>query len=218
MIFLVKSPIKKEENIPFKVFAKNTKKIFKENGRWLVAVFIIGGILMFVLFGVLFYLSDVLEKVYHIKGIKKGLLLAVPLGALCLSSFIAGKKIKENKILMKWITFSGIVILTASIAGLSFSNSLWYMISTFVLSGIGIGVGLPCLDSLITEGIEEKERGTITALYSSMRFIGVAAGPPVVAIVLSHSDKWLFIILCSFGILAGLASLFAIKPNKGETK
>jgi MFS transporter, ACDE family, multidrug resistance protein len=218
MIFLVKTPIKKEENIPFKVFAKNTKKIFKDNGRWLTAVFIIGGILMFVLFGVLFYLSDVLEKVYHIDGIKKGALLAVPLGALCLSSFIAGKKIKENKVLMKWITFTGIVILTASIAALSFSNALWYMISIFVLSGIGIGVGLPCLDSLITEGIEEKERGTITALYSSMRFIGVAAGPPVIAIMLSHSSKWLFFVLCSFGILAGLASLFAIKPKKGEKK
>ena len=218
MFFLVKTPIKKEENIPFKVFVKNTKEIFKDNGRWLVAVFIIGGILMFVLFGVLFYLSDVLEKVYHIKGVKKGLLLAIPLGALCLSSFIAGKKIKENKVLMKWITFTGIVLLTASIAALSFSNALWFMISIFVLAGIGIGVGLPCLDSLITEGIEEKERGTITALYSSMRFIGVAAGPPVIAIMMSHSDKWLFVVLCSFGILAGLASLFAIKPKNGEKK
>ena len=218
MIFLVKTPIKKEENIPFKVFAQNTKKIFKDNGRWLGAVFIIGGILMFVLFGVLFYLSDILEKVYHIEGVKKGFLLAGPLGALCLSSFITGKLIKENKVVMKWITFIGIVVFTLSVAALSFSNSLWYMIGIFVASGIGIGVGLPCLDALITEGIEAKERGTITALYSSMRFIGVAAGPPAVAIIMKHSDTWLFILLCSCGILAALASLFAIKPKKGGKK
>ncbi|RNB67258.1 hypothetical protein EDM52_22920 [Brevibacillus invocatus] len=38
-------------------------------------------------------------------------------------------------------------------------------------------VALPCLDAFITEGIKKEERGTISAIYSSMRFIGVALGP-----------------------------------------
>ena len=40
--------------------------------------------------------------------------------------------------------------------------------------GIGIGMALPCLDALITQGIEKEQRGTVTSFYSSMRFIGVA--------------------------------------------
>lgn len=218
VLFLVKTPKKSQKGLPFKEFAKKVKLIFTENGKWLYAIFLIGVILMFVLFGVLFYLSDVLEKQYHIKDVKKGLLLAVPLGALCLSSYITGKKIKQNKVLMKWITFVGIIILAVSIALLSLSKDLWFIIGMFFLSGIGIGAGLPCLDALITEGIEKEERGTITSIYSSMRFIGVAAGPPVIAILLKKNDHLIFWILSGLSILAALATFLAIKPEKDKSE
>ena len=186
MLFLVKTPNKRQEPIPFKKFINNIKDTFKNNWKWLYAVFIIGIILMLVLFAVLFYLSDTLEKVYDVKDVKKGLFLAIPLGALCLASYITGKFIKENKVLMKWITFGGIILLAVSIVMLSFSKAMWLMITLFVLSGIGIGVGLPCLDAFITSGIEKQERGTVSSIYSSMRFIGVAAGPPVMALMMKY--------------------------------
>lgn len=173
---------------------------------------------MFVLFGVLFYLSETLEKIYHIKDLRKGLVLALPLGALCLSSFITGKKIKENKVLMKWITFTGTVILTLAIFALSFSDALWFMITMFFICGVGIGVGLPSLDALITEGIEKEESGTISSLYSSMRFIGVAAGPPVIAILMENSGDWIFYLLGGFSVFAAIITLFAIKPDKETQK
>ncbi|MCA1035419.1 MULTISPECIES: MFS transporter [Bacillaceae] len=214
MVLLVKTPEKRTEPIPFKAFFKKIKEIFKNNGKWLYAIFVAGIILMFVLFGVLFHLSDILEKQYDIKDVKKGLFLAIPLGALCLSSYITGKLIKENKSLMKWITFSGSILLAASVGILGFSTNLWFLMAMFAVGGIGIGVSLPCLDALITEGIEKEERGTISSLYSSMRFIGVAAGPPAVAIIVKQSDQLLFYILCGVSILAALAVLFAIKPDK----
>lgn len=214
MFFLVKTPKKKEKPLPIKKFFKKIKQIFKDNGKWLYAIFLIGAILMFVLFGVLFYLSDVLENTYDIKNLKKGFLLAVPLGALCLASYITGKKIKENKIMMKWIIFIGCSLSAASVVLLSFSENLIYMICMFLLCGIGIGVALPCLDALITEGIEKEERGTISSVYSSMRFIGVAAGPPAIALLLKHAENWLFYLLCALTVLAALATLLAIKPEK----
>jgi ACDE family multidrug resistance protein len=216
VFFLVKTPKKREEPLPLKNFWGNIKDTFKNNGKWLYAIFFIGAILMFVLFGILFYLSDVLEKTYDIKDVKKGLLLAVPLGALCISSYLTGKKIKENKILMKWIIFLGSVLVAAATAILSFSTNMWFMIGMFLFAGIGIGVALPSLDALITEGIEKEERGTITSIYSSMRFIGVAAGPPAIAILMKYSDKALFYILSAITILAALATIMAIKPDKNE--
>ena len=217
MIFMVTSPKKKEKPLPFKDFLKKVKLIFTENGRWLYAIFFIGVIVMFVLFGVLFYLSDILENKYGIKDLRKGLLLALPLGALCLSSFITGKKIKKNMVLMKWITFSSLVILGIAIALLSFSKELWFIITMFLVAGIGIGASLPPLDALITESIEKEERGTITSIYSSMRFIGVAAGPPVIALLMKNSSKIIFILLTTLSIAAALATFIAIKPdNKGS--
>lgn len=213
VIFLVKCPKSSEKPIPFKEFFVSVKKTFTKKGRWLYAVFFIGGILMLVLFGILFYLSEIFEKEYGIKDIKKGFFLALPLGVLCLSSFIGGKVIKKNKVLMKWLTFGGIVAAALSIAALWFSIKLWYMIAMFLISGIGIGIGLPCLDALITEGTEKKERGTISSIYSSMRFIGVAAGPPLIAMLMKHSNHWIFIILSSLSIIAAIVALIAIKPN-----
>ena len=216
MWFLVKTPNKRQEPIPFKTFINNIKDTFKNNWKWLYAVFIIGIILMLVLFAVLFYLSDTFEKVYDIKGVKKGLFLAIPLGALCLASYITGKFIKENKVLMKWITFSGILLLAVSIVMLSFSKAMWLMLTLFVLSGIGIGVGLPCLDAFITSGISKEERGTVSSIYSSMRFIGVAAGPPIMALMMKYTESSLFYILGGLSAIAAIATFIAIKPGKKE--
>ncbi|WP_066047989.1 MFS transporter [Robertmurraya korlensis] len=213
-LFLVQNPKKKKEPVPFKKFIHKVKKIFLENGRWLYTVFIVGVILMFVLFAVLFYLSDILEKQYNIKDVKKGLFLTIPLGALCLSSYITGKMIKENKILMKWITFTGIGLLVISTVALSFSDQLWFLIAMFTIGGIGIGVGLPCLDAFITEGIEMEERGTISSIYSSMRFIGVAVGPPVMAILQKSFQSSLFYILAGISAVGLVIIFFGIKPNK----
>lgn len=214
VLILVKSPKKKEKSIPFKQFFTNVKKTFTEKGKWLYAIFFIGGNLMLVLFGILFYLSEVFETEYGIKDVKKGLFLALPLGALCLSSFIAGKVIKKNRVLMKWLTFGGIVAAALSIAALWFSIKLWFMISMFLIAGIGIGIGLPCLDALLTEGVEKEERGTISSIYSSMRFIGVAAGPPIIALLMKFSKGWIFVLLSGLSIITAFITLTAIKPSQ----
>ncbi|WP_082927849.1 MFS transporter [Paenibacillus oryzisoli] len=215
--FLVKSPKKKEEKITFKHFLQNLKKIFHHNGRWLAAIFAIGCICMFVIFGTLFYLSDILEDKYHIKGIWKGFVIAIPSGVLCLASFLTGKKIGENKKLMKWITFSGIAIVTVSLVVCGFVQSLYWLIGLISTAGIGIGVTLPCLDALITEGIDKAERGTITSIYSSMRFIGVAVGPPLASILVKCSQHILFYSIAGTCVAAALLALFAIKPKEEES-
>ena len=216
MIFLVKCPKAEEKPIPFKTFFKNVKDTFTKKGRWLYAIFFIGGILMFVLFGILFYLSEVFEKEMGFKDIKKGLLLALPLGALCLSSFITGKISKKNKLLMKWMILSGILMAGGAIAALYFSERLWFLLTMFTICGVGIGVCLPSLDALITDGVEKKERGTITSIYSSMRFIGVAAGPPVIALLMKKSESWIFILLSGVCLISALITLLKIRPGNQE--
>src|SRR5699024_621856 len=146
VFFLLKVPKQQEEPVPLRTFFKNIKEIFAKKGRWLYAIFIIGCILMYVLFGVLFYLSTILEENYQIEGILKGLILAIPLLTLSLASYITGKKIGENKLLMKWVTFSGCLLLTCTIFAISFSESIYLLVGGLIFSGIGIGMALPCLD------------------------------------------------------------------------
>jgi MFS transporter, ACDE family, multidrug resistance protein len=119
---------------------------------------------------------------------------------------------------MKWIIFGGIVLLAVSIAMLSFSKAMWLMITLFVFSGIGIGVGLFCLDGFITSGIKKQERGTVSSIYSSIRFIGVAVGPPIMALMMKYMENSLFYILSGLSVVVAIATIIAIKPEKAESK
>src|SRR5690625_1467675 len=201
IIFMIKTKQeKKEEPMPFKKYWQLIKEVFREHKRWLVAVFIIGAILMFILFGFLFYLSTILEDKFDIEGIKKGLLLAIPLLALSIASYVTGKKIEDRRILMKWITFIGIVLAGCSVAVISFMHHFIYLLIIFLICGTGIGMALPCMDSLITESLDKTVRGAVTSIYSSMRFIGVAASPPAIAVLMKQNIFWMVSILTIFAL------------------
>ena len=188
--------------------------MFKNHKRWLIAVFIIGAILMFILFGFLFYLSSVLEDKFSIDGIKKGLLLAIPLLALSIASYVTGKKIKNNLKVMKWVTFIGIVLTGISVSVISFLDHFAYLIALFLICGSGIGMALPSLDALITKTFDQTIRGAITSIYSSMRFIGVALGPPVIALLMKKHIFWIVGILTIFAIIAGILAFRNIDPEE----
>jgi MFS transporter, ACDE family, multidrug resistance protein len=215
--FMVKTPQKKEEKKQtVKEFLHSLSEIAKDKGRWLAAVFAVGAICMLVLFGILFHISDILEEQYHIDGVLKGGLLAVPLSLLCLSSYLTGKFIGERKKLMKWVTFLGMALLCAALVCTAlFGNggALWLQFVWIGLSGIGIGVALPCLDAFITEGIAKKQRGTVSSVYSSMRFIGVAVGPPAVSLLIVLGHAWMYYILAGVSALGAIVTLFAIRPT-----
>ncbi|AZB43002.1 MFS transporter [Bacillus sp. FJAT-42376] len=214
VFFMVKVPKKEKEAQSLKEFLKCVKDIFKKSGRWLYAIFAIGGIIMLVLFGILFYLSDTLEKKYGIDGVAKGFMLAIPLLALSVSSFIAGKVIGSKKHLMKVLIVMGMALLAVSFVAIRLQHSFAFLIVFLVLSGIGIGVALPSLDALITEGIEKEHRGTITSFYSSMRFIGVAAGPPLYAAIMPRSEHWIYYVSIGFSFTAMLIGMFFIRPQE----
>ncbi|MFF2481861.1 MFS transporter [Paenibacillus sp. NPDC058071] len=220
--FFVHAPKKKSKEsdskqMTVKTFIRNVKKILKQEGRWLYAIFAIGCFIMFIMFGFLYYLSSVLEDDYGIDGIWKGVLLAIPLMAICLASYAAGKIVGENKTRMKLLAGGGAVLTAAAmlICGLVNTNGIVFLLTLMFASGAGIGFALPSLDALITEGIEKKERGTITSLYSSARFIGVALGPPIASLIVKQ-DALLFYLFAGLSIISALLAVFIKLPDKAK--
>ncbi|HEY4551762.1 MAG TPA: MFS transporter [Bacillaceae bacterium] len=216
IILNVKKPKGDKHELSFGRFVKNTKGIFKEHWKWLFSIFIIGAILMFILFGLLFYLSSILEDDYGFDGIKKGFLLAIPLAALCIASFTAGKMIKDSLRRMKWITFFGLILAGSAVAATMLSDKFMYLLSVFLICGVGIGASLPCLDSILTQSIKKEMRGTITSIFSSMRFLGVAAGPPVVAILMKDGKGDMVLLLFGMSLLGAILTFIAIRPGRRD--
>ncbi|KEK24172.1 MFS transporter [Bacillus gaemokensis] len=216
LLLLVKAKKQENQAPPFKKFLQSIASTFREKGRWLVAIFVLGAIIMLILFGILFYLSTILETKYNIHGIWKGCILAVPLLVLSLSSYMAGKKIGDNQAIMKKCIYIGFILAAVSVILPLFVKGIYLLLLCLVVMGIGIGIALPCLDSLITQGIEKEQRGTVTSFYSSMRFIGVAAGPPLYSFFMKGTDHEVFYLTSIFAAIGAVVTIIWIKPKTNQ--
>ncbi|MGV3487222.1 MAG: MFS transporter [Tuberibacillus sp.] len=212
----VKEKEKKKEPPALKKYIQGMGSVFKKEGRWLLTAYLAGAVCLFTLFGILFYLSDVLEKYYHIDGVKKGLILAIPLLVMCTTSYITGSKIGKKQSLMKKLIVTGLAFMTLSYGILAFVNGLVLFIAVLVISSLGTGLVLPCLNSFITNAVGKERRGFVTSLYSSVRFLGVAIGPPVFGKLMDWSVKGMFLSIAGLTLVCGILALFLIRVKKGE--
>ncbi|MFC4778595.1 MFS transporter [Paenibacillus sp. GCM10023252] len=181
VLFLIKEPKDDKKKVPLPEYLQGIRGVFRDNGRWLLPAFASGALGLFILFGVLFYLSDTLEKApYSIDGVAKGGLLAIPLLGLVITALLTGRSIKNNGRMMRTLMLVGLAIMTITLTGAAFSYRIMpLLIGLLTFSSVGTGLLLPCLNTLITSSVERAQRGMITSLYSSLRFFGVALGPPL---------------------------------------
>lgn len=210
----IKEKKAEKEPPPLGKYAKGLISVFKSEGRWLFAAYLTGAICLFALFGILFYISDILEKEHHIDGILKGSILAIPLLFMTTTSYITGSKIGKNMPLMKKLIILGLLLMTASFASLIFFESLIPFFSVLVVSSIGTGLVLPCINSFITGSVPTDRRGFVTSLYGSVRFLGVAIGPPIFSTLMDWSRTGMFLITAGLTLFAALLSLVLIHVKK----
>lgn len=213
VLFMIKEP-KHEKKQDLKSYIRKLGKIFKEKGRWLITSFFAGSLGLFILFGVLFYLSNTLEDPpYKIDGVMKGLILAIPLLGMVITSYTTGSLIKKKGTLIRWLMNIGLVMMSVSLAAtIFFFTNIYVFIGLLTLSSIGTGLLLPCLNTMITGAVHKSERGMITSLYNSLRFLGVAFGPPLFGWMMDRSDRLVFISVSALSFVTLGLVFFLIRP------
>ncbi len=214
----VKEKKKKAEPMKLGDYAKGLLSVFKKEGRWLVTAYLAGAICLFTLFGILFYLSDILEKDYDMKGVVKGLILAIPLLFMTTTSYLTGSKIKKKMQLMKNLIVLGLIFMTISFAALVFLKKLIPFIAVLAISSVGTGLALPCINSFITGSVGKEKRGFVTSLYGSVRFLGVAAGPPIYGWMMDWSRTGMFLITAGLTLFVALLVLLLIRVKKNSSE
>ncbi|MBM4762810.1 MFS transporter [Bacillus sp. B15-48] len=213
-IFFIKEKRREQEPPPVGKYVKGLLSVFKVEGRWLFATYLTGATCLFTLFGVLFYISDILETQYKIDGVLKGAILAIPLLFMTITSYITGSKIGKNMRLMKTLIVIGLLLMTASFASLVFFRNLIPFFSILVISSIGTGLALPCINSFITGSVSMNRRGFVISLYGSVRFLGVAIGPPIYGALMEWSRTGLFLTTAGLTLLVALLCLLLIHVKK----
>jgi ACDE family multidrug resistance protein len=216
VIFLIQEPKQTKQKQPLGKYLKTIGHILQQKGRWLITSFFVGSLGLFTLFGILFYLSEILEKApYNLEGVMKGVVLAIPLAGLVITAFTTGSLIKKNGTLMRWLMNIGLALATLSLGlTLLFNKERLILFMTLItLSSVGTGLLLPCLNTMITGSVEKSQRGMITSIYNSLRFLGVAAGPPLIGTLMGGNDRWVFITLTSLSAIALILVLWLVRPE-----
>lgn len=210
----VKEKKQKTESMKFSKYAKGLLSIFKNEGRWLLTTYLAGAVCLFTLFGILFYLSDILERDFDMKGVVKGLILAIPLLFMTTTAYFTGSNIKKNMKRMKNLIIIGLILMTISFTSLVFFKKLVPFIAVLAISSIGTGLALPCINSFITGSVGKEKRGFVTSLYGSVRFLGVAAGPPIYGWLMDWSRTGMFLVTAGLTFVVTIFVVFFIRVKK----
>lgn len=213
-IFFIKEKKTKKEPPPVSKYVKGLASVFRTEGRWLFAAYLTGATCLFTLFGILFYISDILEKDYKIDGVMKGLILAIPLLVMTTTSYITGSKIGKKMKRMKTLIVIGLLLMTTSFATLIFFKNLVAFFAVLSVSSIGTGLVLPCINSFITGSVPTDRRGFVTSLYGSVRFLGVAIGPPVFGSLMAWSRSGMFLVTAGLTLFCALLCMALIHVAK----
>ncbi|BCJ85352.1 MFS transporter [Effusibacillus dendaii] len=216
--FFIKEPKKKSEPQSIKQYVSSLKSIFEKEWKWLMTAYFTGASALFILFGVLFYLSQILEEQYKIDGLPKGGILAIPLLAMSSTSYITGAKIKKRKGLMKSLIVTGMLLVAVPLGLAAIIKNTYILLALLVISGIGTGLVLPCLNMLITSAVNMEKRGIVTSFYGSVRFLGVAIGPPVFTWLMEISRAVMFFSVAGLALVAAGLSMWLIRVPDSEKK
>lgn len=205
--FLIKEPESNRATQSIAQYGKSIKKVFQKKSVLLATIFMGGMVALLILFGILFFLSDYLEETVGLTGIVKGAALAVPVLFMSVTSYVTGLLIKKKVRLMKWLVVTGLSLVAASLAALNLYQNIYFFFAGISITGLGTGLLLPCLNTIITSTTDAQERGLITSVYGSVRFLGVAAGPPLFGYLMGISSAYMY---WGGAILAGVTALTAL--------
>jgi MFS transporter, ACDE family, multidrug resistance protein len=217
LIFWAKEPEHEGKPQALGGYVHDIGQVFKTEGRWLLATFFSGSVGLFAMFGLLFYLSDILETRFQIEGMTKGYILALPLLAMVTTAYLTGRFIKKKFPLMKAFILIGLFMMAASLIPMIFFKKLWVLCLLLFFTGIGTGLVLPCVNSFIIGSVGKAKRGMITSLYGGVRFAGVALGPPAFGWLMAKKEWILFSSNALLLVLALLWAMWAIQVrSKGD--
>ncbi len=192
--FVIKEPKDQKARDGFQQYWHGLTDTLSQKAGSIAATFLGGAVVLFILFGVLSYLADILEKTFKYGEFTRGLLIAIPVLASAVTSYISGTMLQKR--LSVWsrpIVSGGLVLIAVAMAAEPFfvTSIPWLALAILVFQGIGTGSVLPAINTLVTSATTSKERGVVTSLYGTVRFFGVAMGPPLFAMAMAHR-YWIF--------------------------
>jgi MFS family permease len=96
-------------------------------------------------------------------------------------------------------------------------HSIWTMLPTFLLFGIGMSIARPALSSILADGAPENQRGTILGVSSALDNLSGVAMPPLSTGLLGrYGPAWAGVTSSLFAFVALLMGLGAQRRENAD--
>jgi ACDE family multidrug resistance protein len=196
----------------FSRYLKGLGRVWTDKALPLGASFLAGALVLFFLFGVLSYYADILEAPHRVFGIRKGLIIAIPVAVMALASYLSGTfLVRKLARLAKVVVLVGLGLIVVAFAAMfAFHRHIYPFSAAIALMGLGNGLVLPSLNTMITSATSTRQRGTVTSLYGTVRFFGAALGPPAFTKAVSLGAAAMFLGSAGAAAVAFLLALLLI--------
>ncbi len=104
------------------------------------------------------------------------------------------------------VTFTGIVLLSASYLGFAFFHSILSLFLSYAIMGIGLGIASPAKNALFVTHLDKNKEPSEWSIYDAVTFIGMAFSTALGGFIAAqYGFEFLF-------IFASILSLFSIIP------
>jgi ACDE family multidrug resistance protein len=107
----------------------------------------------------------------------------------------------------------GLIALALVLEPLVITKSVPLTLIILAFQGIFTGTVPTAIYTMVTSATGSKERGVVTSLYGSVRFFGVAMGPPLFSLAMTHRYV-VFWAVAALTCGTALLSFFAINERK----
>ena len=146
---------------------------------------------------------------------QRGWVLAIPVLVMAVVAFVLGT-VMQNQLakILKIAVVGGLILVGCGLVLFCpCKKTLWFVVTATIL-GLGTGAVLPALNTLITSTAPKTERGLITCLYGTVRFFGVAVGPPLFGFAEKLSKPPIFFTTAAICVAIAILFVIFVKPEQ----
>ncbi|WP_236777833.1 MFS transporter [Anoxybacter fermentans] len=158
VFFLTQEPTHQGQKEKLSSYLKKILQIFREKGPSLLISLFAGMAVLFILFGVLSHVSDILEKEYNLKGLTKGLIIAIPILFMSSFSYLTGRYLKQKGKFFKIAIITGLTIVGSALFFLPFLKKPYIYVGILTIMGLGSGFVLTSVNTLVTSSTTSEQR------------------------------------------------------------
>ena len=175
-----------------------------------LATLITGFALFAVIFGVFTTALPIhLANEFELGSGVRGAVLATPAITSVAASLYLGKISKAAS--TKKIIFIAGALISCSAFAIGATSTLWVVIAASLVYGLGDGVLIPTLQSIVATSVPSEKRASVLALWTSFVRLGQLTGPLVAGLLIHVVNTGTVMIVGAVGF--GLVSLFWLKTT-----